>query len=283
MVDIDSETLFNGAAAALTTVAVLFFVFSVELGLSPVSKILIALAFLAGVFAISQRTTDRQLTLLGYGVVVASVVGIFFDFVNTFNLGNEVTVLGLLLLAAVLFALRTRFDGGNRLLTGSQATYLFGAVAAVVALVLVVDIVTGGLAYELQVENRIEITESPRDDIQVASVVANNPTPLPERVETPNYGVCAAGDWSEYRHPSEPERDERPPVRAHLNVQDGYNEHVTSFGSKTYPVTLYLDAANTTGETFPVERTADCPDDETGEPYIAIFEGESNDIRRYAV
>ena len=283
MVAIDSETLFNGAAAALTTIAVLFFVFSVELGVSPVSKTLIALAFLTGVFAISQRTTDRQLTLLGYGVVVVSVVGLFFDFVNTFDLGNEVTVLGLLLLAAALFAVRTRFDGGNRLLSGTQATYLFGAVAAVVALVLVVDVVTGGLAYELHVENRIEITESPRGDVQVASVVASNPTPLPERVETPNYGVCAAGDWSEYRHPSEPEREERPPVRAHLNVQDGYNEHVMSFGSKTFPVTLYLDAANTTGETFPVERTTACPDDETGDPYIAIFEGESNDPRRYAV
>jgi hypothetical protein len=283
MVDIDSETLFNAAAAALTTIAVLFFVFSVDLGLSPVSKTLLALGFLAGVFAISQRTTDRQLTLLGYAAVVVSLVGIFFDFVNTFDLGNEATVLGLLLLAAALFVLRTRFDGGNRLLTGRQATSLFGVVAALVALVLVVDVVTGGLAYELQPESRIEITQSPRGDVRVASVVVNNPTPLPERVETPNYGVCVAGDWSEYRRPSEPEREERPPVRAHLNVQDGYNEHVWGFGSKTYPVTLYLDAANTTGESFPVERTAACPDDETGDPYIAVFQSDTDDPRRYAV
>ncbi|WP_049985491.1 hypothetical protein [Halobellus rufus] len=282
MVAIDSETLFNGAAAVLTTVAVLFFVLNVDLGVSPVTKTLLAVGFLAGIFAISQRTDDRQLTLLGYGVVVVSIVGVFFDVVNTFDLGSGATVLGLLLLAAALFVLRTRFDGGNRLLSGKQATYLFGAISVIVAVVLVVDVVSGGLAYELQVENQIEITDSPREDVQVASIVVDNPTPLPERVETPNYAVCAAGDWSEYRHPGEPEREERPPVRAHLNVQDGYNEHVLGFSSKTYPVTLYLDAANATGETFPVERTDSCPDDESGSPYIAIFESSENS-RFYAV
>ncbi|WP_336023932.1 hypothetical protein [Halobellus salinisoli] len=283
MVALDSETLFNGAAAVLTTIAVLFFVFNVDLGTSPVTKILLAVGFLAGIFAISQRTDDRQLTLLSYGVVVVSVVGVFFNLVNTFDLGSSVTVLGLLLLAAALFVLRTRFDGGNRLLTGTQATYLFGALSAIVAVVLVVDVVSGGLAYELQVENQVEITDSPREDLRVASIVVDNPTPFPERVETPHYAVCAAGDWSEYRHPGEPEREERPPVRAHLNVQDGYNEHVMGFDSKTYPVTLYLDAANTTGESFPVERTEACPDDESGSPYIAIYEDPNDNPRLYAV
>ncbi|WP_144904593.1 hypothetical protein [Halobellus captivus] len=283
MVDIDSETLFNAAAAVLTTIAVLFFILNVDFGLSPVTMTLLAVAFLTGIFAISQRTADRQLTLLSYGVIVVSVVGIFFDLVNTFSLGSESTVLGLLLLAAALFALRTRFDGSNRLLSGKRAAYLFGAISALVALLLVVDVVSGGLAHELQVENRIEITDSPRGDVRVASLVVSNPTPLPERVETPRYGVCAAGDWSEYRRPGDPSREGRQPVSAHLNVQDGYNEHVMSFDSKTYPVTLYLDAANTTGETFPVERTESCPDDETGSPYLAIFEGSTNDPRYYAV
>ncbi|WP_435184185.1 hypothetical protein [Halobellus sp. EA9] len=280
MVDIDSETLFNGAAAALTTVAVLFFVFNVEWGYSPVSKVLLALAFLAGVFAVSQRTEDRQLTLLGYGVVVASVVGVFFDLVNTLEAGNAVTVFGLLALALVLFGLRTRFDERNHLLTAGGATRLLGALAVVAGVVLVVDVATGGLAYELQPGSQVEITQSPRDELRVASVVATNPTPLPERVETPDYAVCTAGDWSEYRQPTEPGR-ERPPVHADLNVQDGYNEHVMSFGSKTYPVTLYLDAANVSGETFSVRRTDACPDDATGEPYLAIFESSSDrpDVR----
>jgi len=283
MVAFDSETLFNSAAAVLTTIAVLFFVFNVDFGYSPVTKALLVLGFLAGIFAISQRTDDRQLTLLGYGAVVVSIVGVFVYVVNTFDLGNEVTVLGLLLLAAALFALRTRFDGHNRLLDGTQATYLFGALSVLVAVVLVLDVATGGLAYELQVESQIEITQSPRGDVRVASLVVTNPTPLPERVETPHYAVCAAGDWSEYRHPGNPEHEEQPPVRAHLNVQDGYNEHVLGFNSKTYPVTLYLDAANTTGESFPVERTDSCPDDESGSPYIAIYEAQSDRRLPYAV
>lgn len=281
MVDIDSETLFNGAAATLTTIAVLFFVFNVELNFSPVTKIAIVLAFLSLVLAISQRTADPQLTILGYGVVVISIVGLFFDLVNTFDLGSELTVLGLLVLAAILFALRTRFDSQNRLLNPQQARYLIAVVSVLAAVILITDVVTGGLAYELQPESRIEIDESPRERLQVATVTVTNPTPLPERVETPDYAACAAGDWSEYRYPADPDREERPPVRAHLNVEDGYNEHVMSFGSKTYPVRLHIEATNTTGETFRVERTDECPDDDSGAPYIAIYEGAGNGPRMF--
>jgi len=271
MVDVDSETLFNAAAAVLTTVAVLVFVFNVDPGYSPVTTVAIAVAFLAGVVAITQRTDDRQLTFLGYGVVVVSTVGVFVDIVNTLDLGSEVTVLGLLGIAAALFGLRARLDDGNQLVSGRTATYLFGALAAVAAVILVVDVVTGGLAYELQPENRIEIDGDARGNPVAATVTVTNPTPLPERVDTPRYEACAAGDWSEYQRPAEPERTERPPVRANLNVDDGYNDHVLGFSSRTYPAYLYLDAANVTGESFAVEQTSDCPDDDTGEPYVAIY------------
>ncbi|MGQ4557548.1 hypothetical protein [Halobellus sp. GM3] len=282
MVDIDSETLFNGAAAVIATIAVFVFVLNVDLGGSPVSKAAITVLFLAGIFAITQRTDDRQLALLGYGVIVVSVVVLFFDVVNTFDLGNEATVLGLLVIAAVLFALRTRFDEHNRLLTGRQTAYLLGALAVLTAVILVTDVVTGGLTYELQPKSQVEFVESPRGDVRAASVVVTNPTPLPEPVETPTYAVCLAGDWSEHRPAADPGH-ERPPIRAHLNVQDGYNEHVMGLSSKTYPATLYLDAANTTGETFPIERTDGCPDDDSGSPFIAIYEGDENDPRVYAV
>ncbi|MBB6647257.1 hypothetical protein [Halobellus ruber] len=278
MVDVDSETLFNAAAAGLTTVAVLVFVFNVDLGYSPVSILAVAAAFLAGVVAITQRTDDRQLTFLGYGVVVVSTVGVFVDLVNTLDLGSEVTVLGLLGIAAVLFSLRARLDDANRLVSGATATRLFGALAAVAVVIVVVDVVTGGLAYELQSETRIEIEGDSRQNPVAATVTVTNPTPLPERVDTPHYEACVAGDWSEYRRPAEPDRTERPRVRANLNVDDGYNDHVLGFSSRTYPAYLFLDAANVTGETFRVERTAACPDDDTGEPYIAVYE-DSN--RRY--
>jgi hypothetical protein len=271
MVDVDSETLFNAAAAVLTTVAVLVFVFNVDLGYSPVTTVAIAVAFLAAVVAITQRTDDRQLTFLGYGVVVVSTVGVFVDVVNTLDLGSAVTVLGLLGIAAALFGLRARLDDANRLVSERTATYLFGALAAVAIVILVVDVVTGGLAYELQPENRIEIDGDSRQNPVAATVVVTNPTPLPERVDTPHYEACAAGDWSEYQRPGEPEATERPPVRANLNVDDGYNDHVLGFSSRTYPAYLYLDAANVTGESFAVERTSACPDDDSGEPYVAVY------------
>ena len=278
MVDVDSETLFNAGAAALTTVAVLVFVFNVDLGFSPVTTIAVAAAFLAGVVAITQRTDDRQQTFFGYGVVVVSTVGVFADVVNTLDLGSGVTALGLLGIAAALFGLRARLDDANRLVSGATATRLFGALAAVAVVIVLVDVVTGGLAYELQPENRIEIDGDSRQNPVAATVVVTNPTPLPERVDTPRYEVCAAGDWSEYQRPAEPEATERPPVRANLNVDDGYNDHVLGFSSRTYRAYLFLDATNATGESFAVERTSACPDDDTGEPYVAIYEG--GDSRR---
>ncbi|WP_188786961.1 hypothetical protein [Halobellus salinus] len=48
IVDIDSETLFNTAVAVLTTVAVLVFVFNVDLGHSPVTEFAVVVAFLSG-------------------------------------------------------------------------------------------------------------------------------------------------------------------------------------------------------------------------------------------
>lgn len=275
MVDISSETLFNAAAAALTTVAVLVFVFGVDLGYSPVSTAAIVVAFLTGIVAITQRTADRQLTVLGYGVVVVSAVGLFLNIVNTLDLGSEATVIGLLAFAAVLFGVRARLDDTNRLVSGRTATVAFGVVTGLAALLLVVDVATGGVAYELQPETRVEISE-PREQVSVATVVVSNPTPLPERVDTPDYAVCAAGNWSEFRRPADPDRDrdERPPVRANLNVERGYDDHVVGFSSRRYRASLFLHAANVTGETFPVERTAACPDDDRADPYIAIYEGD---------
>ncbi|RLM56811.1 hypothetical protein DVK02_10040 [Halobellus sp. Atlit-31R] len=281
MVDVDSETLFNGAAAALTTLAVLFFLFNVEFGYSPASKVAIVLSFLALVVAVSQRTDDAQLTLFGYGVVVVSVVGLFFEVVNTFEIGDELTVFGLLAFAGVLFALRTRFDERNHLLTGSQATRLLGIVTVLTVVVLGVDVATGGLAYELRVEPQIEVAESTHGELRVGSLAVTNPTPLPERVETPAYAACAAGDWSDYRLPSDPGRERQRSPRVDLHVEHGYNDHVASFGSRTYPVRLYLDAANATGETFRIERTSSCPDDESGTPFVAIYERASDERRAY--
>lgn len=277
MVDIDSETLFNGAAAVVATVAVLFFVFNVEFDYSPVSKIALVVAFLTGVVALTQRTDDYQLTLFGYGVVVTSSVGLFFDVVSTFGADDVVTVVGLLGIAGVLFFLRTRLGEDNRFVTGQQATYAVGVVAALAAVVLVVDVVTGGLAYELRPESEVEYAEGHDEQMRVASVVVTNPTPLPERVETPNYGVCAAGDWSEFRPPSEPGHSQRD-VHTDVYVDDGYNEHVFGFGTKAYPVQLHTNGANLTGETFPVRTTSECPDEETGAPYVALFE---SDHREY--
>jgi len=274
MVDVDSETLFNAAAAVLTTAAVLVFVFNVDLGYSPVSEVAVVAAFLAGVVAITQRTDDRQLTVLGYGAVVVSTVGVFADVVNTLDLGSGATVLGLLVIAAALFGLRARLDDANRLVAGRTATRVFGVLAGVAAVILVVDVVTGGLAYELQPEPRVEVDADTRQNPVVATVTVTNPTPLPERVDTPDYEVCAAGDWSAFRHPAEPEATDPRPVRANLNVDDGYDDHVLGFGSRTYRAYVFLDATNVTGERFPVERTSACPDDDTGEPYVAVYEGD---------
>ncbi len=275
MVDIDSETLFNAAAAIIATVAVLVFVLNVEFGYSPVSKILLVILFLAGVFTITQRTADHQLTLLGYGVIVVSVVALFFNVMNTFSVGTTLTVIGLLVIATILFGLRAQLDQDNKFVTGRQATTILGVIAILTIGVLVTDVITGGLTYELQPQSEIQITETRGEELRVASLLVSNPTPFPERVKTPNYAVCTAGNWSEYRRSPE-DGDQRPPVQAGIHIQDGYNEHVLSFSAKTYPVLLHVEGGNIKGERFPVERTSSCPDTETGLPYIAIYEAPDN-------
>jgi len=271
MVDLDSETLFNAAAAILSTAAALFFVFDVDLGHSPVSEIALVVLFLAGILLVTQRTEERQLTVLGYGVIVTSSVALFLDAVNTFGVGDPLIVLGLLGIAGLLFYLRTRLDGSHRFLTETQATYAFGAVAVLTAGVLLVDVVTGGLAYELRPESEIEYADTERETVRVASVAVTNPTPFPERVQTPNYEACAAGNWSEFRPPSDPDEPRRD-VHLHASVQDGYNEYVLGYSTNTYPVELHVEGADLQGETFPVRVTSTCPDEGTGSPYVALFE-----------
>ena len=270
MVAVDSETLFNAAAAMIGTVAVLLFLFNVDLGHSPVSEMALVVLFCAVVFAVSQRADDYQVRLFGYAVVVTAVVALFFEVASVFDVGDTGTVVGLLAIATALLFLRTRLDADHRFVTGRQATAAVGVLVALVALLVVVDVVTGGLAYELRPESQVEFSGDRHGEVRVASVVVTNPTPLPERVETPRYEVCAAGDWSEFR-PSSPDAERRG-VSLHANVQDGYDEHVFGYGTKTYPVSMYVDAANVTGETFPVRTTSDCPDEESGPPYVALFE-----------
>lgn len=281
MVDIDSETLFNWGAGVLATVAVLFFILNVDLGLSPATTTVVVLAFLAGVFAVTQRTDDPELRRVGYGVVLVSFVGLFFELFGTFRVGDTGIVLGLLVIAAVLFGLRTRLDDRERLASDRAATVAFGVLAVLAALVVVTDVATGGLAYELQPQSEIQVPEERYGEITVATVVASNPTPLPELVESPRYEACTGGDWSEYRF-TEPDREDRP-AEVNANVDDGYNEHVLSYSEREFPVVLRVHGENVTGETFPVQVTEECPDDESGAPYIALFEVDDDDRRYYGV
>lgn len=271
MFDVDSETLFNTAAAVVATLAVGIFTLNVDLGVSPVSKVLLVVCFLTGVFALTQRTADQQLALLGYGVIVVSVVLLFFETVNTFELGDGTTVLGLLVVAAALFASRFGLDADNRFVTGRQAASVLVVATLLTGTVLTADVATGGPAYDLQLEDRVTVPDDDRRQMSVGSLVATNPTPLPERVETPRYAVCTAGNWSAYRPPAD-ERGERRPVHTDLRDTADYNDHVMSYSSRAYPVELHLDGVAVGGETFPVERTDGCPDTDSGRPYLAVFE-----------
>lgn len=271
MIDVDTETLLNTAAAVVTTIAVGIFTLNVNLGYSPVSKMLLVVCFLTGIFALTQRTTDQQLAMLGYGVIVVSLLVLFFETVSTFELGDAVTALGLLVIAAVLFASRLTLDADNRFVTGRQATYALVAVAFVTGTVLTMDVATGGLAYELQLESEVTIPEGVQEQTRIGSLAVTNPTPLPERINEPGYAVCTAGNWSAYR-PSSEERDERPPVDSDLHVEAGHSDHVMSYGSTDHPVKLHLEGQGLAGETIPIKRTDGCPDTNTGDPYLAVFE-----------
>jgi hypothetical protein len=277
--DFDSETLFNAAAAAISTIAVVIFILDSQFPYSPVSKAALIVAFLAGVFAVTQVTNDDQLTLFGYAVVVISTVALLLYLAGTLRAGTTPLVLSLLGLALALFGLRTRIDDRSRFVSPTRAKQLFAAAAVLAAIVLTVDVVAGGLAYELRTQQTVQITADGQRQAgaQLGAVVVSNPTPFPQRIDVPRYEVCAAGNWSEYRIDRP---DEEPhPVRAYLSVDHDYGEYVFGFGKRTYPAVLNLNVENADGERFAVERTDRCPDDDEGDPYIAVFEWE--DSNRY--
>jgi hypothetical protein len=269
MFDVDSETLFTAAAAGVTTIAVSIFTLNVELGYSPVSKLLIVGCFLTGVFALTQRTHDRQLTVFGYGVIVVSAVVLFFETVSTFDLGDGVTVIGLLAIATALFLARYALDADNHLASGQRATYALGVVTTVTVGILVADVVTGGLAYELRLNDNATISQE-HEQLSVGSLTATNPTPLPEAVDTPQYQSCTVGNWTAYRPPRD--GPERHPVGSDIHVDSGYNEHILSYSTKSYPVRLHLRAANIAGEPISIMHTTECPATDTGAPRVAVFE-----------
>lgn len=284
MVSLTSDTLFDAAAAVIGTVAALMFVLTLQYPYSPVSKFGVVAAFLAGVLYLGQRTADTRVTLLGYGVILVVGVAVFFDVANTFEAGTLLVVVGLLLLAGLLYAL-PRVDADATLLPASHARTLFAAVAVLAAVLLVVDVVTGGLAYELQPESEVEFTRGydRGDPVVVATLAVSNPTPFPERVDAPRYEVCAVGDWSAHRRPTEPGEPRRP-VSLDAYVDTGYNEYVFGGGARRYSVEVNAaDAANVTGETFPVEATASCPDRTTGDPAVAVFPASNGQSGRYLV
>lgn len=278
--DIDSETLFNGAAAAVSTVAVVLFIVDHQFPYSPVSKVVLVAAFLGGVFAITQATSDDQLALFGYGVVVVSAFALVLDLTTVFDVGTTLQVLVLLALATALFGIRSALDHRTRFVSGRRAKQAFAALIVLAALVLTVDVVTGGLAYELQTQSTVQISDRREPAGQIGSVVVSNPGPFPLQVDVPHYDVCTAGDWSAYQ-PQSSDGEPRP-VDAHLRIERQYGEHVFGFGEKRYPAFVQLYAANVTGEQFPVQRTRTCPDDGSGDPYLAVYERTENPPYGYA-
>lgn len=278
--NIDSETLFNAAAAAVSTIAVIIFIIDHQFPYSPASKVLLVAAFLGGVFAITQSTSDDQLTLLGYAVIVVSSFALFLDLTSQFNVETTGQVLVLLGLAMVLFGLRMQLGDRSRFVTGARAKQLFAALVVLAAVILTIDVVTGGLAYELQTQPQVEITGEREPAGQIGTLVISNPGPFPERVDAPQYSVCTAGNWSAYQ-PTVGD-GERRPVDAYLRIDRTYGEHVFSFGEKRYAAVVQFHAANVTGEQFSVQRTDGCPDDDTGEPYLAVFERSENRLYGYS-
>ncbi len=270
--DFDSETLLNAAAAAVTTIAVIIFIIDHQFPYSVVSKVALVVAFLAGEFAVTQATDDDQLALLGYGVIVVSTVALLLDLTSRFQAGTLLQVGLLLALALALFGLRVRLGERNRLVSGTRAKQLFAVLAVVAVVVLVVDVVAAGLTYELQPKQEIQIAGSGEPEVgaKLGEVVVTNDGPFPRRIDIPNYGVCAAGNWSAYR-PQTNDGESRP-VHAHLQIERRYGEHVFGFSQRTYDAVLRLEAENVDGERFLVRQTERCPDDGSADPHLAVFE-----------
>lgn len=267
----DFDPLFDAAAAGVSGVAVVVFLADLGFLHSPVSRWLLVVAYVAGVFAVSQATTNDRLTLWGYVVLVLSTVALLLAVTGTLAVGLTGRAIVLFVLALVLFDLSERVGTFGRIVSGRRATQAFAVLAVLAAIVVTADVVSGGLAHELRTEQEIHVVAG-SETAPVAllgEIVVTNPGPLPQRVDIPRYSVCPAGNWSAYR--PETANGETRPVDVHLQADGYYGEYVPGFGEHRYAAVLLLDAENVDGEWFPVQRTGRCPDDESGDPYLAVF------------
>lgn len=243
---------------------------------SPVSRAILVVAHFVGVIALSQATNSDRLTLWAYVAVVVSAVALLLQVTDTVAIATMGGALVLFLLTIALFDLAARFGTPDRFVPGRRAKQVFAVVVVLAAVVVTVDVVSGSLAYELRTGEEAHVAAG-SDAAPVAflgEIAVTNSGPFPQRVSIPEYSVCPAGNWSAYR--PETGDGETRPVTAHLEADGYYGEYVSGFEQQRYAAILLLGAENVDGESFPVERTDRCPDDEDAEPYLAVFEGDEN-------
>jgi hypothetical protein len=270
----DADAVFGAVAVGISGGAAGLLLTDAGVVHSPVSRATLVVTHFVGLIALSQATNDDRLTLWAYVAIVVSAVAVVLEVTDTVAIATLGGALVLFLLTIALFDIAARFGAPGRFVSGPRVKQLFVAVVVLAAVVVTVDVVSGGLAYELRTGEEAHVAAG-SDAAPVAflgEIAVTNSGPFPQRVSIPEYDVCPAGNWSAYRPKTGD--GETLPVTAHLEADGYYGEYVSGFEQQRYAAILLLGAENVDGKSFPIERTDRCPDEDDAEPYLAVFRGE---------
>lgn len=267
-----SETRFLATAVTVSGVAALLLVGNLRVTHSPISDGVLVAACVVGLLAVSQVSDDDRGILWGYVALVVSVVAVGLELTGTVAVGTMAGSLVLFLVMLGLFELADRFGVPGQFVPRAWAKQVFLVVVVLAIVVVTVDAASGALAYELRTGGEVRVTQRGMQAplAFLGEVVATNPGPFPQRVDITAYDACAAGNWTAYQ--PESADGERRPVTVYLQADGYYGEYVSGWGEHRYAAILLFDASEIDGEQFPVRRTDRCPDEENGDPYLAVYE-----------
>lgn len=186
--DIDQSRVLYGLGGFLGVISILYFGQELILNLSPTIKSFILLLGTAGFLSAGEYVGHKTLKSSFYIFSAFSYLSFLVYTIFKFQLGSGSTFLLLAFSSAVFIGLGYLRSGKGYEMKRDRARFILSVVIAVVALVMVLDVVGPQPQYSLELEEEVEVVEG--EEFQVGVLEIRNDFLLSRGVEVPTYRGC---------------------------------------------------------------------------------------------
>jgi hypothetical protein len=266
--DIDEAKILYGLGALFGIGALLYFARDLVFDLSVTVKSLLLLlgfvAFFAAANATERPTLDTVLYVLSGGAYV-----VFLGYMtDQYDVGETGIFLTLAASSMLFIGLGYLLRERERRLSLRQARYVLVGVAVLASLLVLIDLLGGGIVYTATLESQVTMGEEPQ--AVVGTVVAQNEFVAARTVSSPSVDACVYAL-------------DRREAHARLEAPDQYRYGGPRVlgGGDEFEMEIkvrYERPENTTGTAreFAVERAPECPDESSvTDPTIVVVLDES--------